>query len=136
MTRPRVVDGGTAAITLKKQPQRADKEWSLGVDSFEENTEVCKACTLMKVGQNLLKYKLGSAGDYTIFCGQETENKELGTRFLCIRESCPQLIGTVQCGTLPWKGPEQERRHELGQKVLGQFRTCHPRIARPIGLPR
>jgi hypothetical protein len=33
------------------------------------------------------------AGEYTFFCGKENENRELGTGYLCVRESCQRLRG-------------------------------------------
>jgi hypothetical protein len=45
----------------------------------------------------------GPAGEYTFFCGMGNENRELGTVFLCIRESCQQLRGlsllVIECHT-------------------------------------
>jgi hypothetical protein len=67
-----------------------------------------RAGTLMTVSRELARYKLdlvgvqevrweGSgtepAGEFTFFYGKGNENHELGTGFLCIRESYQQLRG-------------------------------------------
>jgi hypothetical protein len=67
-----------------------------------------RAGSLMTVSRELARYKLDlvgvqevrwegggtePAGEYTCFYGKRNENHELGTGFLCIRESHHQLRG-------------------------------------------
>jgi hypothetical protein len=64
--------------------------------------------SLVTASKELSKYKLdlvgvqevrwegggtGPAGEYTFFLGKENENDELGTGYLCVRESCQRLRG-------------------------------------------
>jgi hypothetical protein len=63
-----------------------------------------RAGSLKTVSRELARYKLDlvgvqegigiePAGKYTFFYGKGSENHELGTRFLCIRDSYHQLRG-------------------------------------------
>jgi hypothetical protein len=63
-----------------------------------------RAGSLMTISRELSKFKLDlvavqevsgteHAGEYTFYYGKGNENQELGTGFLCVRQSCQQLIG-------------------------------------------
>jgi hypothetical protein len=64
------------------------------VGSLKTVSRVLARYTLDLVGVQEVRWEGGCtepAGEYTFFYGKRNEDHELGTRFLCIRESYQQL---------------------------------------------